>query len=309
MTATILIIDDSEDDQRLYRRALKDFDCVLEMVSTAEEGFARIVGNGDAPGQPRYPDLILLDYNLPEMDGLSFMERLSGHTDTPIPIIMLTGEDSTKVAVEAMKHGADDYLIKDTEGRYLRLLPSVAARALSAQAQREQTKRLQRDAELLQRRNLALMQSSMDGIHIMDVLGNLVETNEAFCRMLGYTRQEMLGLNAVDWNARCSAEELRKWFGSLIGASAMFQTVYRRKDGELIHVEISSTGVEMDGQGFIFSSTRDITERNRDQEALQKSRANLRALLDNSPYQAWLKDAEGRYMAYNKTFEIGRAHV
>ena len=71
MTATILVIDDSEDDQRLYRRAFKDFDCILEIASTAQAGLARI-----ADADSKRPDLILLDYNLPDMDGLSFIKRL-----------------------------------------------------------------------------------------------------------------------------------------------------------------------------------------------------------------------------------------
>ena len=99
MTTTILVVDDSEDDQRLYQRAFKDFDCFfsLVMTSSAEAGFARLAD--------LKPDLILLDYNLPDMDGLSFMKKLAEYSDTPIPIIMLTGESNAAVAVEAMKNG------------------------------------------------------------------------------------------------------------------------------------------------------------------------------------------------------------
>ncbi|MFA5826816.1 MAG: response regulator, partial [Gallionellaceae bacterium] len=100
MTATILVIDDSEDDQRLYQRALKDCDCSLEMFSTAEAGLARVADN--SPHMKR-PDLILLDYNLPDMDGLGFMKKMAGYPDA-IPIVILTGEGSVEMAVEVMKH-------------------------------------------------------------------------------------------------------------------------------------------------------------------------------------------------------------
>jgi CheY-like chemotaxis protein len=67
MNLTILVIDDSEDDQRLYQRAFRDFDGSLNlaMAQSAEAGFAR---NADTSPDSKRPDLILLDYNLPDMD-------------------------------------------------------------------------------------------------------------------------------------------------------------------------------------------------------------------------------------------------
>jgi PAS domain S-box-containing protein len=296
MTTTILVIDDSEDDQRLYQRAFKDFELSfnLVMTSSAEAAFARIADVS--------PDLILLDYNLPDMDGLSVMKRLADYSDTPIPIVMLTGEGSTALAVEVMKRGADDYLVKDTEGRYLRLLPGVVERVLTSYAQRKHIQQLRRETEVLLHRNHALMQNSMDGIHVMDIQGNLVEANDAFCDMLGYTRKEMVGLNVADWDMQWSMEELQESFKELIGKSARIETVHRRKDRALISVEISCSGMEIEGQNLIFASSRDITERKKTAEALLKSEANLRAVLDNSPYLSWLKDTEGRYITINKVY-------
>lgn len=88
MTANILVIDDSENDQRLYQRALKDVDCRLTMASSAEAGFMCMA--------KRRPDLILLDYNLPDMNGLEFIKALAGFTDNPPPVIMLTGEAANR---------------------------------------------------------------------------------------------------------------------------------------------------------------------------------------------------------------------
>jgi diguanylate cyclase (GGDEF)-like protein/PAS domain S-box-containing protein len=275
ITATILVIDDSEDDQRLYQRSFKDFDCFfnLVMASSAEAGFAYLAN--------AVPSLILLDYNLPDMDGFSFMKKLAENSNTPIPIVMLTGESNAAVAVEVMKQGADDYLVKDTEGRYLRLLPGVVGRVLAAHAQREQTQRMHKETEALLRRNQALMQNSMDGIHMMDMGGNIVEANDAFCDMLGYTQEEMARLNVADWNCQWSAEELRERFKQLIGKSAKFETVHRRKDGTLIDVEISTSGIKIEDQYFLFASSRDITERKRAEELQHKSEERYRALFEN----------------------------
>jgi len=299
MTATILVIDDSADDQCLYQRAFKDFNGTfnLVMASSAEAGLSSTA--------KQKPDLILLDYNLPDMDGLSFMETLAEYTGTPIPIVMLTGEGSAAVAVEAMKHGADDYLVKDTEGRYLRLLPSVVGRVMDAHAQREQTLRLQRETEILLRRKQTLMHNSMDGIHVMDMQGNIMETNDAFCKMLGYTREEAARLNVADWDAQWSAEELRERFKWLIGKSTQFETVHRRKDGSLIHVELSCSGMEIEGRHFLFAASRDITERKRANDEL-KLHAQI---LNNISDSVFMFDLDGNFVYLNEAAWKSRGYT
>lgn len=273
MTATILVIDDCVEDQFLYQRAFKELDYILEMASTAEAGFSRIAEVG--------PDLILLDYNLPDLDGLSFIKRLAEQSDTSVPIIMLTGESVAAVAVEVMKHGADDYLIKDTEGRYLRLLPTTVQRVLSNHEQQKQARLLRQETERLMRRNHALMQNSMDGIHVMDTQGNLVETNDAFCNMLGYTQEEVSSLNIADWVVGFNREELQARLKNHIGKRLMVEAVHRRKDGSLLNVEVSLSGVEIEGQHLIFAASRDITERKQAEKLIAYSESRYHGLVEN----------------------------
>ena len=301
MNETILIVDDNADDQLLYRRTLEDFDYELIPAMSAEAGIARIV---EVSSDSNRPDLILLDYNLPDMDGLSFMKRLADFLKTPVPIVILTGDASIAVAVEAMKNGADDYLVKDTEGRYLKLLPGVVGRVIAAHAQREQNRRLQYETEALLLRNQTLMQNSMDGILIMDVEGNVIEANSAFCNMLGYTREEALRLNVADWDTQWSREELRERFKSIVGRSVQLETVQRRKDTSLIQVEITSCGVEIDGKVYVYAASRDITERKKIEVALGKERDFIQAILDTAGTLIVVLDRKGHILRLNKIGEI-----
>lgn len=115
--------------------------------------------------------------------------------------------------------------------------------------------------EALLKRNQVLMQNSLDGIHIMDVEGKLIEANDAFCGMLGYTQKDVNSLKILDWTVPTAGVDLSASLQGRIGNSAKFETIHRRKDGTLINVEISASGEIVDGQPLIFASSRDITQR------------------------------------------------
>jgi diguanylate cyclase (GGDEF)-like protein/PAS domain S-box-containing protein len=121
--------------------------------------------------------------------------------------------------------------------------------------------RIQSETEAQLRRYQTLMKNSLDAIFIMDIQGNIVEVNDSFCDMLGYTQEEAYQLNIADWNSQYPKEELLDRLQSVIGKKRRFEAVHRRKDGKMIDVEISNAGVQIDGQSYIFASSRDITER------------------------------------------------
>lgn len=155
-----------------------------------------------------------------------------------------------------------------------------------------------RVTESLLRRNQSLMQNSMDGVHVMDINGNVLEVNEAFCRMLGYSREEALRLNVKDWDSHFSAKELEERLPEFIGKSGMFETVHKRKDGSLLDVEICTTGVEVDGTGYLYAASRDITERKRLQNMLQRNKLVIETTHDGY----WLTDMRGNLLEVNQTY-------
>ncbi len=127
-----------------------------------------------------------------------------------------------------------------------------------------------------------LLQTASEGIHVLDTRGYVVEVNPAFCSMLGYTREELLQLNVSDWDAQWSGEELVTKIGDLISYPAVFETRHCRKDGTFYDVEISSVSVMLGGNNYLYSATRNITERKHLEEALKLSESKLQAILDNS---------------------------
>ncbi|MBH8572235.1 response regulator [Nostocaceae cyanobacterium CENA369] len=105
----VLIVDDSPEDRELYRRYLRRD---REYFYTLLE--ANLGGQGLELWQQHQPDAVLLDYRLPDLDGLEFLARLQSLTrQSYLPVIMVTGQGNEAIAVQAMKASAQDYLVKE----------------------------------------------------------------------------------------------------------------------------------------------------------------------------------------------------
>lgn len=114
----------------------------------------------------------------------------------------------------------------------------------------------------------ALLQTSGDGVHVLDPEGKVVEANDRFCQMLGYARDEVLRMNVYAWEAQFSPEELRAALRQFPSKPAVFETRHRRSDGSVFDVEISCKAIRIDGRTLLWNASRDITERKRAQERL-----------------------------------------
>jgi len=118
-------------------------------------------------------------------------------------------------------------------------------------------------------KNEMLLRTASDGIYIFDIEGNVTQVNDAFCRMLGYTKEELLAMNVAQWNAQWPKEELLARVAARSASDTIFETRHRRRDGSIIDVEVSATRLEIDGQPLIYNSARDITERKRTEAAFR----------------------------------------
>jgi signal transduction histidine kinase len=123
----ILLIEDDQVDRlacrREFARQSGAFECIE--VDTGAEGLRL--------ARTAQPSCIILDYRLPDMSGLEVLTELGaigGGEVGPPPVVMLTGANDVAVAVEAIPRGARDYILKDSERHYLKLLPAVVDRAL-----------------------------------------------------------------------------------------------------------------------------------------------------------------------------------
>ena len=129
-------------------------------------------------------------------------------------------------------------------------------------------------AQRASKRSQLLLAQASDGVHILDAQGNVIEASDSFCRMLGYTRNEILGMNVRQWEVNMSPESVHQTLIDLIKGSApsLFETRHRRRDGRVFDVEITSRPIEIPEGRCLYASARDITERKRYETELKQAR-------------------------------------
>ena len=118
----LLYIEDDPGAAELLRQHLDEHECVVTWAGDGESGLVQ--------ARAMRFDIVLIDYTLPGMNGLDVLQQLRETTEILPATIMLTGTGDEQVAVDAMKSGADDYIVKDVQGIYLELLTQIIRRTL-----------------------------------------------------------------------------------------------------------------------------------------------------------------------------------
>jgi PAS domain S-box-containing protein len=151
-------------------------------------------------------------------------------------------------------------------------------------ALRESEERARRKTEEALHRYELLASNSRDIILFMDRNDwSILEANEAAVQTYGYSREELLSMTIRDLRAGSARQEIADQMAEADDRGILFQTLHRRKDGTSFPVEVSSRGATIGERRTVVSVIRDITERERAEEALRESEQRLRFHLENTP--------------------------
>jgi PAS domain S-box-containing protein len=278
----ILILEDNPADAELIQFELQEAGLTFTAkVVMTESDFLRDHREFQA-------NLILSDYDLPQYNGaLALGETRRRCPDTPF--ILVTGALSEDHAIEIFTRGAKDYVLKTR--LHQRLVPAVRRALAEAEEQRARKqaedelreahrtleKRIKiRTAELeaevseriraeqtlrkSEERRRAILQTAMDGFWLLDMQGHLLEVNETYCRMSGYSEQELLIMSIHDLESAETTDDTAAHIQKVMARGEdRFESKHRRKNGTIFNVEVSVQYRPSEGGRFV-AFLRDITE-------------------------------------------------
>jgi PAS domain S-box-containing protein len=273
----VLIVEDSENDALLLEIELQraGYEPVCERVQTREAMHAALA-------RQRW-DLVIADYVMPHFNGLEALALVKSN-GLDLPFIIVSGHITDNTAVAAMKAGAHDYVMKDNLARLGPAVQRELREADSRRARRAVDQKLRVEQVFRQ----AIENSVPAGITVVDLDGRQTYVNPAFCAMVGWKQEDLIGARPpfVYWPPE-QIEPITLQLEKLIGNSAQspaLELKYCRRTGERIAVLVQVTPLK-DAFGNItgwVSSNSDITERKQAEARLAAEHAITRQL-SNAP--------------------------
>jgi two-component system, NarL family, sensor histidine kinase UhpB len=275
----VLLVEDLEDDALLLLRELRrgGYDPLYKRVDTAPAMEAAL--------DERAWDLVIADHSMPAFSSSAALELLRRRGFVDVPFIIVSGRIGEDAAVEAMKAGAHDYIMKDNLAR---LNTAIERELREAEVRRER-----RRAEEKYR---GIFENAVEGIFQTTVEGRFVTVNPALARMLGYDSPEELLANVSNISEQLYVDpERRTEFGRLVqrdGFVRGFEVQAYRKDTSVMWASMSARAVR-DAGGEIVGyegTVEDITERKLLEESLREIREAERRRIARELHDVVLQD-------------------
>jgi PAS domain S-box-containing protein/diguanylate cyclase (GGDEF)-like protein len=286
----ILLAEDSETDAELVQRELKrgGLDFRIRRVQT-EPDFRRELGE-------LRPHLVISDFSMPQFSGRTAL-AITRESGADTPFIFISGTIGEDVAVDMMRAGADDYVMKNNLAR---LLPALKRELREADVRlgRRLAEGALRESEAKFRE---LIEQASDGIFVTDKDGNFVLVNSRYCEMLGYSRAELLQLHSEATYPKGEREKRAQHRAEVRERKAsLYERTILRKDGTSFPAEVS---IKLLGNDNVQGIVRDITERKKAQQALAESESLKGAILQSSLDGLITIDHRGNIVEFNPAAE------
>ncbi len=321
---TILLVDDSEVDRVVYRRYLKKSKEYDYHFIEAETGKAALEIYPNA-----LPDLVLLDYFLPDINGLEWMERWQQkYNKNPCPVIILTGQGDDNIAEKFIKLGAADYLVKDkiTPDR---LNFSVYKEFIRQEEKQKFTQTIQSQNErLLEVNQLLKEQMNCDEnadcslrnkkklhcavfnapipvlVHAED--GEILHVNQTWTELSGYTIEDIP--TTAEWTQKAYGRKQKTVKSYIDRLYELNQRVdegefkIRTAEGEVRIWNFSSAplGTLLDGRRLVISCAKDVTEIKQAKIAVQQSEIHFRKTFEQAAVGMAHVAPDGRWLRVNQ---------
>ena len=281
----ILHLEDEPDFAELVCTLLDQDNLAADVKRVSDrQGFSQALITGNF-------DLIISDYHLPSFTGLEAL-IIAKKTRPFTPFILVSGTIGEHAAIESLKAGATDYVLKQTPDR----LPSAVRRAVAEAGERGKLR--EAEVELVRREKYfrALTENSLDVVTILDREGKYTYVSPSAENVMGYNPRELIGQKAVAYVHPEDAPLIGKSLEGVMqnpGEPIWIQYRYQHKDGAWYHHEAHCQNQFDDPDiGGLVTHCRDVTDRWRAEQDLRDSEKQYRLLFHSNPNPMWVFDLE-----------------
>ncbi|MGK7345817.1 MAG: PAS domain-containing protein [Candidatus Nitrospinota bacterium M3_3B_026] len=260
----VLLVEDSEDDALLILRELeKDgLDPTSKIVETAGDYTAALSENSW--------DVIISDYSMPNFSGVEALRMLKD-SGRDIPFVMVSGAIGEETAVETMKAGAHDFIVK---GNYARLAQAIRRELTDARDRREK-RRAEEALRESEERLKAIVDNTTAVIFVKDMEGRYTLVNRRLAEIIGEPKEEIAGKTDHDLMPREVAYRLRRNdLAALEAGKAMeFEEILSHDNGHRAYLSIKFPLLDSSGRPYgVCGVATDITERKKAEDELREAR-------------------------------------
>jgi PAS domain S-box-containing protein len=290
-TLKILHLEDDADDAELVEAKLRSAwsACEITRAQNRAEFVAALEGTSC--------DVILADFALPTFDGLTAL-RMARETSPETPFVFVSGAMGEDMAVESLKRGATDYVLKNRLFR----LPSAVERALGEAAERRRRREAEDALRASERSYRRFVERNAAGVIRSTIEGRILESNDSLAHMLGYeSAAELQELRTTDLYFNLADQEAL--IGRLRGEKTLTgdEVLLKRKDGSPVWALLNISLLDGDSrENPVFEGTViDITARKR----VEGARERLAAIVESSDDAILAKSLEGIIESWNQGAE------
>jgi PAS domain S-box-containing protein len=277
----ILLIEDDPAHAELIQRAFED------RGNGAHLAIAHTLSEARTHLQTTKPSLIIADWRLPDGDSTAFLEEHDKHS---LPVIIMTSYGSERNAVEAIKSGALDYIVKSSES--MMDMPHIAEHAIQQWQILQDQERIQVALAEREAQFRLLAENSSDMISRHDTQGTFLYVSPACYTIMGYEPEELIDRDILPLIHPDDVENLIQLLSPSQWEDPTVAIPYRarHKNGEYVWLETTARVIydQNNRPVEIQASTRDITERKQAQVELQHAHQDLREAYDKT-IEGWVK--------------------
>lgn len=261
--STILVVEDDEGLSRLIAKSLKTIDVNVEVVHSGADAIDWIADNS--------PLITLMDYRLPDMTARQIVDSLKDRK-IDFPFIVMTGHGDEKVAVEMMKAGARDYIVK--QGQFFELLPSVIKWVFKELETEKKLTKANNALEKSEKKYRSIVDNALVGVYKSNINGDIIYANHALSNMFGYvTPEEMMSGSIMQIYKNKEDRDSLVTKLEALGGIDEFECECVKKDGSGVDIILTATLEDNVISGMMIN----ITSRKRMEKILIQSE-KLRAM-------------------------------